>query len=40
MKRDITRFVEQCSTCQQVKAKHQRLVGNAQAVANTEVEVG
>ena len=24
MKWDITRFVEQCSTCQQVKAEHQR----------------
>ena len=27
MKRDITRFVEQCSTYQLVKAKHQRPVG-------------
>ena len=26
-KRDIAKFVEQCLTCQQVKAKHQRLVG-------------
>ena len=26
MKRDIAKFVEQCSTCQQVKAKHQRQV--------------
>jgi hypothetical protein len=24
MKQDIARFVEQCSTCQQLKAKHQR----------------
>jgi hypothetical protein len=24
MKRDVAQFVEQCSTCQQVKAKHQR----------------
>ena len=27
MKRDIAKFVEQCSTCQQVKAGHQRLAG-------------
>jgi hypothetical protein len=27
MKRDITRFVEQCSTCQQVKVEYQRLAG-------------
>jgi hypothetical protein len=27
MKRDIIRFVERCSTYQQVKAKHQRPVG-------------
>ena len=27
MKRDIARFVEQFSTCQQVKAKHQRPIG-------------
>ena len=27
MKRDITKFVEQCSTCKQVKAEHQRLAG-------------
>jgi hypothetical protein len=24
MKKDIAKFVEQCSTCQQVKAEHQR----------------
>jgi hypothetical protein len=27
MKKDIAKFVEQCSTCQQVKAKHQRPAG-------------
>jgi hypothetical protein len=27
MKRDIAKFVEQCSTCQQVKTEHQRLAG-------------
>jgi hypothetical protein len=27
MKRDIAKFVEQCSTCQQVKAEHQRSAG-------------
>jgi hypothetical protein len=27
MKKDIVKFVEQCSTCQQVKAEHQRLAG-------------
>ena len=27
MKRDIVKFMEQCSTCQQVKAKHQRSAG-------------
>ena len=27
MKKDIMKFVEQCSTCQQVKAEHQRLSG-------------
>jgi hypothetical protein len=27
MKQDIARFVEQCSTCQQVKIEHQRPVG-------------
>jgi hypothetical protein len=27
MKKDITRFVEQCVICQQVKAEHQRSVG-------------
>jgi hypothetical protein len=27
MKKDIAKFVEQCSTCQQVKAKHQKLAG-------------
>ena len=27
MKRDIAKFVEQCSTCQQVKVEHQRSVG-------------
>jgi hypothetical protein len=27
MKRDIAKFVEQCSTCQQVKAGHQRPAG-------------
>jgi hypothetical protein len=27
MKKDIAKFVEQCSTCQQVKAEHQRPVG-------------
>ena len=27
MKRDIVKFVEQCSTCQQVKAEHQRPAG-------------
>jgi hypothetical protein len=27
MKRDIAKFVEQCPTCQQVKAKHQRPAG-------------
>lgn len=27
MKRDISSFVQRCSTCQQVKAEYQRLVG-------------
>jgi hypothetical protein len=27
MKKDIAKFVEQCSTCQQVKAEHQRSAG-------------
>jgi hypothetical protein len=27
MKKDIAKFVEQCSTCQQVKPEHQRLAG-------------
>jgi hypothetical protein len=27
MKKDIAKFVEQCSTCQQVKAEHQRPAG-------------
>jgi hypothetical protein len=27
MKKDIAKFVEQCSTCQQVKTEHQRPVG-------------
>jgi hypothetical protein len=27
MKRDIAKFVEQCPTCQQVKAEHQRPTG-------------
>jgi hypothetical protein len=27
MKRDIAKFVEQCSTCQQVKVEHQRTAG-------------
>ena len=27
MKREIMKFVEYCPTCQQVKAKHQRLAG-------------
>jgi hypothetical protein len=27
MKKDIAKFVGQCSTCQQVKAEHQRPVG-------------
>jgi hypothetical protein len=27
MKKDTAKFVEQCSTCQQVKAEHQRPVG-------------
>jgi hypothetical protein len=27
MKRDIAKFVEQCSTCQQVKAEHQKPAG-------------
>jgi hypothetical protein len=27
MKKDIEKFVEQCSTCQQVKAEHQRPAG-------------
>ena len=27
MKRDIAKFVEQCSTCQQLKVEHQRLAG-------------
>jgi hypothetical protein len=27
IKRDIAKFVEQCSTCQQVKEEHQRLAG-------------
>jgi hypothetical protein len=27
MKKDIVKFVEQCSTCQQVKAEHQRRAG-------------
>jgi hypothetical protein len=27
MKRDIAKFVKQCSTCQQVKAEHQRSTG-------------
>jgi hypothetical protein len=27
MKRDIVKFVEQCSTCQQMKAEHQRQAG-------------
>jgi hypothetical protein len=27
MKRDVAKFVERCSTCQQVKAEHQRLAG-------------
>jgi hypothetical protein len=27
MKRDIAKFVKQCSTCQQVKAEHQRPTG-------------
>jgi hypothetical protein len=27
MKRDVVEFVERCSTCQQVKAEHQRLAG-------------
>jgi hypothetical protein len=30
MKRDIAEFVERCSTCQQVKAEHQRPVGPLQ----------
>jgi hypothetical protein len=27
MKRNIAKFVEQCPTCQQEKAEHQRLAG-------------
>jgi hypothetical protein len=27
MKKDVAKFVEQCSTCQQVKAEHQRPAG-------------
>jgi hypothetical protein len=30
MKWDVAEFVERCSTCQQVKAKHQRLAGPLQ----------
>jgi hypothetical protein len=30
MKWDIAKFVERCSTCQQVKAEHQRLAGSLQ----------
>jgi hypothetical protein len=30
MKRDVAQFVEQCSTCQQVKAEHQRPAGALQ----------
>jgi hypothetical protein len=40
MKKDIVKFVEQCSTCQQVMAEHQRLVGTLKAVAYTKMEVG
>ena len=30
MKRDIAKYVARCSTCQQVKVEHQRLVGPLQ----------
>jgi hypothetical protein len=32
MKKDIAKFVEQCSTCQQVKAEHQRLAGTLKSL--------
>jgi hypothetical protein len=32
MKRDVAEFVKQCSTCQQVKAEHQRPIGPLQSL--------
>jgi hypothetical protein len=32
MKKDIAKFVEQCSTCQQVKAENQRLAGTLKSL--------
>ena len=36
MKRDIAKFVAQCLVCQQIKARHQQLVGSLQPLAISE----
>jgi hypothetical protein len=40
MKRDIAKFVEQCSTCQQVKAEHQRPTGMLKPLLIPKWKVG
>ena len=36
MKRDIAQFVAQCLVCQQMKVKHQQLIGSLQPLAIPE----